>query len=143
MQAELVSCRHCGRRNRLPTIARGIPRCGNCGNPLPWITEAGDETFPEIAERATVPVLVDFWAPWCGPCRIVSPALQRLAETLAGRVKLVKVNVDEAPKLQRRFNIEAVPTLMVLRGPQIVAYRAGAPPEPSLRSWLEDALEKA
>jgi len=140
MQPRIVTCRPCGRRNRVPAAARGTPRCGNCHNPLPWIADAGDEDFAEIAENATVPVLVDLWAPWCGPCRMVSPVLERLAGDLAGRVKLVKVNVDEAVKVQARFDVQAIPTLMVLRGPQVVARQAGALPEPALRSWLERAL---
>ena len=90
-----------------------------------------------------IAVLVDMWAPWCAPCRMANPALERLARVLAGQVKLVKVNVAEAPRLQQRFAVEAVPALMVLRGPRIVAYRAGAPLAPSLRAWLEQARAKA
>ena len=81
---------------------------------LPWIADAGDDDFAEIAEQATVPVLVDLWAPWCGPCRMVSPALEQLASEKAGQLKLVKVDIDRAPKLAQRFAIQAVPTLMVL-----------------------------
>jgi thioredoxin 2 len=140
MRAQIVSCRNCGRRNRVPATAQGVPHCGNCHKPLPWIADAGDEDFTDVAERAAIPVLVDMWAPWCGPCRMVSPALERLAGVFAGRVKLVKVNVDEAAKLRARFNVQAVPTLMVLRGQRIVTRQAGALPEPALRSWLEQAL---
>jgi thioredoxin 2 len=109
---------------------------------LPWIVDAGDEDFAEVAERASVPVLVDLWAPWCGPCRMVSPALAQLAGEMAGRLKLVKVNVDEAPKLQQRFGVQAIPTLMVLRKGQVVARQAGAAPAPALRAWLEQALQR-
>ncbi len=66
-------------------MAAGTPRCGFCHHPLPWIADAGDDTFSEIAEKASIPVLVDLWAPWCGPCRMVSPALEQLATQLAGR----------------------------------------------------------
>jgi len=71
-------------------------------------------------------VLVDLWAPWCGPCRMVSPALAQLAGEMAGQLKLVKVNVDQAPKLQQRFGVQAIPTLMVLRKGQVIARHAGA-----------------
>jgi thioredoxin 2 len=142
MPGDVVRCENCGRRNRVPAAATGIPRCGNCHQPLPWIVDAGDEDFTEVAEQASVPVLVDLWAPWCGPCRMVSPALAQLAGEMAGRLKLVKVNVDEAPKLQQRFGVQAIPTLMVLRNGQVVARQAGAAPAPALRAWLEQALQR-
>jgi thioredoxin 2 len=135
-----VRCEKCGQRNRLPAAAAGFPRCRKCHRILPWIVDADDDSFTEIAEGATIPVLVVIWAQWCPPCRRLSPALRQLARDLAGQVKLVKVNVDEAPRLQARFTVEAVPTLMLLHGPRLVAYQAGAPPEPSLRAWLDRAL---
>jgi thioredoxin 2 len=104
------------------------------------VADADDDTFAEIAEAATVPVLVDLWAPWCAPCRIVSPALERLARDLAGRIKLVKVNLDEAPRLAQRFNVRAVPTLLILRKGEMAAQQAGALLPPALRTWVEQAL---
>jgi thioredoxin 2 len=135
-----VLCEHCGKVNRLPVAASGTPRCGNCHEPLPWIADAGDADFADVAERATIPVLVDLWAPWCGPCRMVSPALEQLAKEFAGRVKLVKVNVDDSPRLSARFEIRAVPTLLVLSGGEVVARHPGAAPAPALREWLEQAM---
>src|SRR5260221_14008029 len=73
MAADLVTCPNCGRRNRVPAAATGTPRCGNCHKPLPWIVDAGDDDFAEVAERASVPALIDLWAPWCGPCRNGEP----------------------------------------------------------------------
>ena len=142
MSSDLITCPNCGRRNRVPAVADGTPRCGFCHHPLPWIADAGDDTFSEIAEKASIPVLVDLWAPWCGPCRMVSPALEQLAAELAGRVKLVKVNVDESPKLQQRFDVQAIPTLMVLRHGQVVTRRAGAAPAADLRTWVTEAIRE-
>jgi thioredoxin 2 len=135
-----VRCAQCDHLNRLPAAGRGKPRCGSCHQPLPWIAESGDADFAEIVERATIPVLVDLWAPWCGPCRMVSPVLEQLANEFVGRVKLVKVNVDVAPELSARFEIRAVPTLLVLSGGQVLARHPGAAPEPALRVWLEKAI---
>jgi thioredoxin 2 len=140
VSADIISCPNCGRRNRVAPAAPGTPRCGNCHQPLPWITDAGDDTFAEVAEAASVPVVVDLWAPWCGPCRMVSPALARVAADLAGKVKLVKVNVDDSPKIQQRFSVQAIPTLLVLRDGQMIARRAGAVPAAAIRSWVEQAI---
>ena len=93
-----------------------------------------------MAERSQTPVLVDLWAQWCGPCRAVSPALEQVATQLAGQVKLVKVDVDTAPELSRRFDVRAVPTLMILKEGRVVARQAGAAPAATLRRWVEQAL---
>jgi thioredoxin 2 len=139
----VVQCQVCGRKNRVPSASSGIPRCGNCGAPLPWITGADDDTFAEMVEGSSIPVLVDLWAPWCGPCRTVSPTLEQLAREMAGRVKLVKVNVDEAPNLARRFAVQGIPTLVVMQGSHETARQTGAAPEHALRGWLEGALRGA
>jgi thioredoxin 2 len=128
--------------NRVPAAGQGKPRCGNCKAFLPWIADAGDEDFAEIAEQATVPVLVDLWAAWCGPCRQVSPVLEQLAREKAGQLKLVKVDIDRAPKLAQRFSIQAVPTLMVLYRGEVIARQPGAAPVNVLRSWLDDAIAR-
>jgi thioredoxin 2 len=124
-----------------PLLWRLAPRCGNCHQPLPWIADAGDDTFAEIAEAASVPVVVDLWAPWCGPCRMVSPALAQVATELAGQVKLVKVNIDDSPKIQQRFEVHAIPTLIALRRGQVAARRSGAAPAADLRAWVEAAIK--
>ncbi len=140
MPSRITPCPTCGQRNRVPAAAAGSPRCGRCRAALPWVVDAGDADFGEVAERSPVPVLVDLWATWCGPCRAVSPALERLAAAFAGRVKLVRVDVDAAPQLARRFGVQAVPTLLVLDRGEVVTRQAGAAPEPALRAWLEGAL---
>jgi thioredoxin 2 len=106
------------------------------------VVEAGDDDIGEIAEQSGVPALVDFWAVWCGPCRMVSPVLDQLAHERPGQIKLVKVDVDHSPQLSARFAIQAVPTLMVIVDGKIAARQAGAAPAPVLRSWLEGALTK-
>jgi thioredoxin 2 len=136
----VVACPHCGARNRVPAAARGRPRCARCHDPLPWLAEAGDSAFAEVVDQATVPVLLDLWAPWCGPCRAVSPALENIARDLAGRLKLVKVNVDESPGVAGRFGVQGIPTLVVLNRGAVVSRQTGAAPEAALRQWVEGAL---
>lgn len=140
VKTTVVTCPACGRKNRVPAAATGVPRCGQCHAPLPWIAEADSASFPEVVESATIPVLLDLWAPWCGPCRIVSPTLEQLAREYAGRVKLVKVNVDQAPDLAQRFSVQGIPTLLILSRGQVLVRQTGAPPEPMLRAWLDDTL---
>jgi thioredoxin 2 len=136
----LIRCGHCHQMNRVPPAAAGVPRCGKCHEPLPWITDADDATFGEIAERSKIPVVVDLWAEWCGPCRMVSPALEQLASDLAGQVKLVKVNVDASPRVSRQFDVQAIPTLLLLRDGRVASRQTGAAPLPALRAWVDGAL---
>ncbi|WP_405851049.1 thioredoxin domain-containing protein [Streptomyces niveus] len=136
----IIVCDTCHHRNRVPSAAEGRPRCGDCGAALPWIVDAGDADFGEIAENATPFVLVDLWATWCGPCRLVSPALELVARELAGRVKLVKVDVDQAPSTALRFQVQAVPTLLLLDHGEELARQADAAPAPVLREWVEETL---
>jgi len=133
----VLPCPSCSKKNRVPDAAIGTPRCATCKAPLPWIADAGDASFAEVAEAAKTPVLVDLWAPWCGPCRTVSPTLERLATQMAGRLKLVKVNVDNSPQLARRFGVQAIPTLILMDRGQEKTRQTGAAPEHVLRTWLE------
>lgn len=140
MEPALTTCPACGKTNRVPAQAAGRPRCGSCKAELPWIVAAGDADFAAVAEQSPVPVLVDFWAAWCGPCRMVSPVLDKLARERPGRIKLVKVDVDKSPGLSRRFDVQAIPTLMVMVDGKVAARQAGAAPAEVLRSWLDGAL---
>ena len=112
-----IRCPHCGTTNRVPAarVAEG-PQCGHChralldGHPL----ELGDRDFDAVVAASPVPVLVDFWAPWCGPCRSMAPAFEQASRQLAGRALLVKVNSDDNPELSQRFGIRSIPTLVRL-----------------------------
>ena len=138
--AEIVTCSSCGKRNRLPAAARGVARCGACHTALPWLTAAGDDDFEQVVTAASLPVLVDLWAPWCGPCRVVEPGVERAARSLAGRLKVVKVNVDEAPRTAERLGVQGIPTLVLLRDGREVARQVGAVPPPALLRWAEEAI---
>jgi thioredoxin 2 len=138
----IVTCPNCGKKNRISSSAEGIPRCGNCHHALPWIVDADAGSFDEEI-RASVPVLVDFWAPWCGPCRMVSPAVEAQARAHAGRLKVVKLNVDGAPDISARYGVQGIPLLLLLRDAAEVDRLVGAVPEPQLRSWLAPHLEAA
>ena len=135
-----VLCSNCGAKNRVPAVADGTPRCGKCGTPLRWVVDANDVEFHAVVDQSSLPVLVDVWAPWCGPCRMVSPALEKLAGELAGTLKLVKVNADDNPEVSRRFGVQSIPTLVLLDHGAVVDTHIGALPEPRLRSWVESKL---
>lgn len=138
--SDIVTCPHCGRRNRVPAVGAGVPRCGNCHNPLPWIVNADDDSFADVVDAARIPVLVDLWATWCAPCQVVSPALEQVARDLAGSVKLAKVDVDAATKTSARFTVRAVPTLLLMIDRDVKARRAGAARATAIREWVTDAI---
>jgi thioredoxin 2 len=104
------------------------------------MVDTSDADFSTVADKSTIPVLVDVWAPWCGPCRMVSPALEQLATELAGKLKLVKVNADEAPEVSRRFGVQAIPTLVLMHHGLVIDKQVGAVPALALRSWLTEHL---
>jgi thioredoxin 2 len=137
-----ITCPNCGKKNRVAAAATGVPRCGNCHNLLPWIVDADPASF-EAETTASVPVLVDFWAPWCGPCRMVSPAVESEARQLAGQLKVVKLNVDGAPEIASRFGVQGIPLLVLLRDGQEVDRMVGAVPQPRIHELLERHLSAA
>jgi thioredoxin 2 len=138
--ADIIRCPNCGRANRVPRAAAGKPTCAVCHSPVPWVVPAGDADVDRVAVDADLPVLVDLWAPWCGPCRVLSPHVERAARTFAGRLKVVKVNVDEAPNTAARFGVRGVPTLLLLDHGQPLARQVGATPASQLERWIDQAL---
>lgn len=123
--AAVIACGSCGTNNWVPDAATGVPACAGCGDRLPWLVETDDNGFDD-AVQARVPVLVDLWAPWCGPCRMVAPTLQQLAADRAGHLKIVKVNVDDAPALSARLGVQGIPTMLLFIGGHEVARQVGA-----------------
>ncbi|HEX3451659.1 MAG TPA: thioredoxin [Solirubrobacteraceae bacterium] len=138
----VVACPNCHTKNRVRATPSGVPRCSVCQTLLPWIVESTPDSFDEEIV-ASVPVLVDFWAPWCGPCRMVSPLVERLGTEHAGRLKVVKLNVDEAPAISARFGVQGIPLLVVIRDGSEVDRLVGAAPLARLQAWLDPHLATA
>ncbi|WP_420810882.1 thioredoxin [Deinococcus ficus] len=102
---------------------------------MPWLHDGTDESFAQDT-RASVPVLVDFWAPWCGPCRVIGPVLEQIARDHAGRVRIVKVNVDENPRTPSEFGVQGIPTLIIFRDGQLADRIVGAAPRATIEQKL-------
>lgn len=139
MSPQIVTCPGCGRKNRVPASAAGRPACAACSAPLPWIVDARDADLAAALSTSQL-VLIDLWAPWCGPCRMVAPVLERLASRYAGKVKVVKVNVDESPAAAARFDARSIPTLVMMRDGRTVGRVVGAQPEPVLAKEIDQLL---
>jgi thioredoxin 2 len=135
----ITTCPNCAAKNRVRASPSGVPRCSVCQTLLPWIVEADPDTFDEEI-TSSVPVLVDFWAPWCGPCRMVSPLVERLGAERAGRLKVVKLNVDDAPAISARYGVQGIPLLVLIRDRSELDRLVGAAPLQQLQAWLEPHL---
>jgi thioredoxin 1 len=99
-----------------------------------------DNTFQDEVLASEVPVVVDFWAEWCGPCKMIGPALEELSEEYGGKIKIAKVNVDENPGLPAQFGVRGIPALFMFKGGEMVSNKTGAAPKASLKSWIDESV---
>ena len=142
----IVACSACGKRNRLAyERLGGAVRCGQCKQPLtaPGVPIELHQTadFDRLVAKSSLPVVVDYWAPWCGPCRMVAPEIQKVATRQAGRMIVVKVNTDELSDLGQRFNIRSIPTLAVFANGSEVARISGARSASDIEAWVQQATQ--
>lgn len=143
MSATVIECPSCGTRNRVANDASGRPRCSKCHTDLPWLAEVSESEFSTVISASSLPILVDLWAPWCGPCRAVAPALEQLSRDLAGSVRVVKVNVDDAPGISQRLGVQGIPTMVMFSSGSEIARQVGALPGAAIRSWVDSAVASA
>ena len=142
----VVPCAACGQKNRIAYGHLGdAARCGHCQQELPPLSApveiASTEDFDHLVSQASLPVVVDYWAPWCGPCRMVAPELAKVAARRAGRLVVVKVNTDELPDLGERFGIRSIPTMAVFAGGKEVARTTGARPAADIEAFVDQATQ--
>ena len=139
----LIRCPACGAANRVPwaKVEQGLaPSCGRCKTPLSVDAKpitVTDATFSADVERSPLPVLLDMWAPWCGPCRTIAPMVEELAGEMSGRVRVAKLNVDENPATAARFGVQSIPTLLVLQQGREIDRIVGVQPKSEIARRLE------
>jgi len=138
----IIRCNRCGTRNRVPAAKLADkPICGKCGTLLPSAATGPvvvtDATFNEEITVFPGPVMLDCWAPWCGPCQQMAPVLNQLAAKYAGVVKIAKLNVDQNPLISARFNVLSVPTLLLFNGGRLVNTIPGVPPRAEIERHLD------
>lgn len=136
----IITCPTCGTKTRVPASAGGRPRCPKCHTDLPWLVDAGDADYGDVVGQSPLPVLVDCWADWCGPCRAVSPLVEQAARDRAGSLKVAKVDVDANPGVARQLGVQGIPALFLVRDGKVVDQQVGALPAHALDTWLDGAL---
>jgi thioredoxin 2 len=146
IEAQVTTCPSCGANNRvsIEKLSEGLqPVCGQCKSPLSVSVHpvtVTDSNFAEEVERSPLPVLLDMWAPWCGPCRMIAPVIEQLAGELAGKVKVAKLNTDENPMTGSRFNVRSIPTLLVLKDGKEIDRLVGSVPKQEILRKLESVI---
>ncbi len=139
----ILKCPSCGRKNRSPAARLAeTGRCGACKaeiSPVARPIEADPETFREITRDATVPILVDFWADWCGPCKVAAPEVERTAAEMAGRALVLKVDTEKHPQLAAQFGVQGIPNFIVMKGGLLLYQQAGVVPSAQMKHWLVQA----
>ena len=141
-EAQLIRCTTCGATNRVAP-KKGQPVCGQCKTPLGGPARpvtVTDENFAREVEQSPLPVLVDFWAAWCGPCRMIAPVLEQLADELSGRVRVAKLNIDENKQTAARFRVRSIPTLLVFKDGREVDRIVGALPRQAILDKLKSVI---
>jgi thioredoxin 2 len=140
------ACPSCDAKNRVPAAhLTDMGKCGKCKDPLPPVAhpiDADPETFQEVVSGAKAPVLVDFWASWCGPCRMVAPEVVKTAQEMAGEAIVIKVDTERHPELAQRFNVQGIPNFVVLRNGKVVLQQAGAVRTDQMQEWLRAAADE-
>jgi thioredoxin 2 len=140
MEESVATCPQCGAKNRLKSAPPDqLPICGKCKSSLPWVVTGTDISFRKELETST-PVLVDFWAEWCGPCRMTAPVLEDLARDKAGQIKILKINVDQNPTTAEQFNVRSIPTLILFKDGHPVDTLVGAMSKEALLQRLGSHL---
>lgn len=146
----VVVCKNCRTKNRVDSASTGgkIAKCGKCGTPLPAVPEdsgkpiiVGDDSFAEVVLNSSGTVLLDCWAPWCGPCRMVGPIMDQLAADSNGKYRIAKLNVDENPQTASQFQIQSIPTMLIFKDGKLVDRLIGAQPKPAILARLQAHLD--